>query len=121
MRRSFQIARLLLGLIFVVFGLNGFYTFIPVSPFHPFVQILVASGYIFFIKAIEVLAGGLLIANRAVLLALVLLGADIANIVAYHALLDRRNWPVALIAAGLYAIVFCGYWPRMKILFQWNA
>jgi putative oxidoreductase len=81
----------LLGLPFVIFGLNGFLKFIPVPPFHPFVQILVSSGYIYFVKAIEVLAGGLLVVNRALLLALVLLGADIANIVAYHALLDHRN------------------------------
>jgi hypothetical protein len=53
LRRMFQIARLLLGLVFVIFGLNGFLKFIPVPPFHPFVPILVSSGYIYFIKAIE--------------------------------------------------------------------
>lgn len=121
MHRSFQIARLLLGLIFVVLGLNGFHTFIPVPSFHPFIQILVSSGYIYFIKSVEVLAGGLLLGNRALALALVLLGADIANIVAYHALLDRRDWPAALIVVVLYAIVFLGYWFRMKILFRWNT
>lgn len=84
-------------------------------------QILVSSGYIYFIKSVEVLAGGLLLGNRAVALALVLLGADIANIVAYHALLDHRDWPAALIVAILYAIVFLGYWPRMRILFRWNT
>lgn len=121
MGRMFQIARLLLGLIFVIFGLNGFLKFIPVPPFHPFVQVLVSTGYIYFIKAIEVLSGGLLVVNRALLLALVLLGADIANIVAYHALLDHRNWPAALIVAVLYGIVFSGAWPRTKVLFQWSG
>jgi hypothetical protein len=53
--------------------------------------------------------------------ALVLLGADFANIVAYHALLDHRNWPAALIVAVLYLIVLSGAWPRTKVLFQWSA
>jgi putative oxidoreductase len=105
----------------VVFGLNGFHLFIPVPSFHPFMQILVSSRYIYFIKAVEVLAGSLLLADRAVPLALVLLGADIANIVAYHLLLDHRDWPAAFIVAILYAIVFFGYWPRMKPLFRWKA
>lgn len=114
-------ARIFLGLIFLVFGVNGFHTFIPVPSFHPFMQILVTSGYIYFIKLVEVVAGVLLLANRAVLLALVLLGADIANIVAYHVLLDHRNWPAALIVSVLYAIVLWGYWPLTRCLFRWNC
>ena len=121
MRRIFQIARLLLGLLFVIFKLNGFFKFIPLPPFHPFVQMLVATGYIYFVKAIEVLSGGQLVVNRALLQALVLLGADFANIVAYHALLDHLNWPAALIVAVLYLIVLSGTWPRTKVLFQWSA
>ncbi len=60
------ITRLLLGLIFLVFGLNGFYTFIPVPKFHPFMEILVSSGFIYFEKAIEVMGGVLLLTNRFV-------------------------------------------------------
>jgi hypothetical protein len=50
-----------------------------------------------------------------------MLGADIANIVVDHALLDQRNWPAALIVAVYYVIVFSGAWPRTKVLFQWSA
>lgn len=91
-----------LGLIFVMFGLNGFYTFIPVPEFHPFTAILVTSGYIYVIKVIEVTGGLLLLRNRFVPLALVPLGPDIANILMYHALLDRRNWPIAVINLVLF-------------------
>ena len=121
MSKSVPVARILLGAIFLVLGLNGFYTFIPVPTFHPFIQILVSSGYIYFVKAVEVIAGTLLLSNRAVLLALVLLGADIANIAAYHLLLDRRKWPIVPIVAILYAVVAWGYWPRLKLLFQWRT
>ncbi len=120
MRKSVRVARLLLGIIFLVFGLNRFYTFISVPLLHTFLQILVSSGYIHIIKGVEVLAGILLLANRGVLLAIVLLGADIANIVAYHSLVDHRNWPAAVIVMILYSIVIYGYWPYVRVLFQWK-
>lgn len=59
--------QILLGLIFLIFGLNGFYTFIPVPEFHPFMKIMVDSGFIYAIKSIEVIAGILLLSNRFVL------------------------------------------------------
>lgn len=121
MPKSVHVARSLLGIVFVVFGLNGFYTFIPIPTFHPFLQILVSSGYIYFIKAVEVLAGGLLLSNRAVPLAIVLLGADIANIAAYHLLLDHRDWPIVPILVSLYAVVVWGYWSQLKFLFRWKT
>jgi len=52
-------SRIGLGLIFVTFGRNGFYPLIEVPELHPFMAILVTSGYIYFIKVVEV-AGGLL-------------------------------------------------------------
>ena len=116
-----RVARFLLGFIFVVFGLNGFHIFIPVPSFHPFMQILVSSGYIYLIKTVEVLAGGLLLANRAVVLSVVLLGADIANIATYHLLLDHRNWPIVPVMAALYVVVVWGYWAQLKCLFRWEA
>jgi hypothetical protein len=116
-----RVARLPLGIIFVIFGLNGFHTFIPVPPLHPFMQVLVSSGYIYLIKTVEILAGSLLLANRAVALALILLGADIANIVAYHLLLDHRGWPIAPFVTALYAVVARGYRPQLRLLFLWEV
>lgn len=118
---STRIARVLLGLVFVTFGINGFFTFIPVPALHPFMVILVSSGYIYFVKALEVTAGGLLLADRAIVLALILLGADIANIVAYHLLLDHRDWPIVPIVVGLYARVFWDYRSQTRFMFCWRC
>jgi len=116
-----RVARLFLGITFVILGLNGFHTFIPVPPFHPFMQILVSSGYIYLIKTVEILAGSLLLTNRAVVLGLILLGADIANILAYHLLLDHRDWPIVPVITAIYAVVVWGYWAQLKFLFRWEV
>jgi len=83
-------------------------------------QILVSSGYIYLIKAVEVIAGLFLIANRWVTLAIVLLGADIANIAAYHLLLDHRDWPIVPIIVVLYAVVLWEYRAQLKCVFRWG-
>lgn len=113
--------RMLLGLIFLIFGLNGFYTFIPVPDFHPFMAILVSSGYIYLIKAVEVIGGGLLLRNRFVPLGIALLGVDIANIVAYHLLLDQRNWQIAPVVSLLWLVLFIAYRSYFHAIFTSHA
>jgi uncharacterized membrane protein YphA (DoxX/SURF4 family) len=86
-------ARLLLGSIFFVFGLNGFLGFLPQPPVTPeggaFLGALAATGYMFpLIKGTEVLAGALLLSGQFVPLALVLLSPIVVNIFAFHALLS---------------------------------
>lgn len=86
-------ARLLLGLIFFVFGLNGFLHFIPMPPpsgeSGAFLMALFATGYMFpLIKGVEVIGGLLLLANRAVPFALVILAPISINIAAYHIVLE---------------------------------
>jgi uncharacterized membrane protein YphA (DoxX/SURF4 family) len=92
------IARLLLGLVFFVFGLNGFLHFLPQPPPPAgalgFVGGLASAGYFFpLLKGTEVLAGTLLLAGF-VPFALTLLAPIIVNIVAFHAFLAPGNWPV---------------------------
>lgn len=83
------IARLLLGLIFTVFGLNGFFEFLP-PPKLPeaggeFLGALVASGYLMtLVKLTEVVGGVLLLLGRFVPLALTILAPIIVNIVLFH-------------------------------------
>ncbi|HVZ71244.1 MAG TPA: DoxX family protein [Polyangia bacterium] len=98
-RKLVTSARLLLGLIFFVFGLNGFFHFLPQPPAPPramaFAGALFATGYFFpLLKATEVLAGALLLADVAVPLALVMLAPIIVNIVAFHAFLAPGNYVV---------------------------
>ena len=84
MKIASLIARLLLGLIFLVFGLNGFLQFIHMAPptgvAAQFFGALFASHYYIVIFAVQVLGGFLLLANRFVPLALVILGPIIVNI-----------------------------------------
>lgn len=112
------IARILLGLIFLIFGLNGFYTFIPVPEFHPFMELMVSSGFIYFVKAIEVIAGVLLLSNRYVLAAILLLGPIVVNISLFHLLIDERNWPITIIILPLYIILFLKNFNYFKIFLQ---
>ena len=102
-------ARLLLGLAFFVFGLNGFLHFIPqppmVGPSADFAGALAKTGYMFpLIKGIEVAGGLLLLSNRYVPLALTLLAPGLVNIVAFHAFLAPAGLalPIVLITLEVY-------------------
>ena len=87
-------ARIVLGLVFFAFGLNGFLDFIP-RPTTPVPDGAMAlgmafmhSGYLFqLIKGTEVLGGLLLLCNRFVPLALAILAPVVVNIFAFHVFL----------------------------------
>ena len=110
MKIATLIARILLGLLFLVFGLNGFLHFIPMPPppglAGQFMGALFVSHYLTFIFSVQVIGGALLLANRFVPLALVLLGPIIVNILLFHSLMAPEGLPVALFATALWAIVF---------------
>jgi hypothetical protein len=102
-------ARLLLGAIFFVFGLNGFLQFLPMpaptGPAATFVGGLAATGYFFpLLKGTEVIAGLLLLGNRYLRLALVVLAPIVVNIVAFHAFLAPAGiaLPLVIVALGVY-------------------
>src|SRR5207248_2711510 len=77
------IARFLLGLIFLVFGLNGFLHFIPSSPpsgtAGQFIGALFVSHYLVPIFLLQIISAVLLLVNRYVPLALTLLAPIIVN------------------------------------------
>jgi uncharacterized membrane protein YphA (DoxX/SURF4 family) len=103
------VARILFGLLFLVFGLNGFLHFIP-QPAPPeramaFMGGLASTGYMFpLIKGTEVVVGVLLLVNRFVPLALALIAPNVVNIVLFHAILEPSGLPMALaiLAVELY-------------------
>lgn len=110
MKIAALIARVLLGLVFVVFGANGFLNFIPMGPLPSglagqFVTILFQSHYVLVVSAIQLVGGALLLVNRYVPLALVLLGPVIANILLFHLLLDRTGLPIAIVVVILWGIL----------------
>jgi uncharacterized membrane protein YphA (DoxX/SURF4 family) len=108
------IARLLLGLIFVVFGLNGFLNFIDMGPMPSglagqFIAALALSHYFWVVAALQVIGGALLLVNRFVPLGLVLLGPVIVNIILYHVFLNHAGMLMAVVVAILWLIVFYGH------------
>ena len=100
------IARVLLGLVFFVFGLNGFLHFMPNPPPTPaageFFGALIRTGYMFFlIFGSQVLGGALLLLGVAVPFALVILAPAIVNILAFHLYLSPV--PAQLVIAFIVA------------------
>jgi len=105
------IARILLGLIFVVFGLNGFLNFLSMGPMPTglagqFIGALFMSHYYWIVAGLQVIGGLLLLVNRFVPLALVLLGPIIVNILLYHLFLNPAGIGVAILVTILWFIVF---------------
>jgi uncharacterized membrane protein YphA (DoxX/SURF4 family) len=99
-------ARILLGLVFFVFGLNGFLQLLPQPPLPDsaaaFLGALAATGYMFpLIKGVEVIGGALLLSNRFVPLALAILAPNVVNILLFHAVLAPGGLPVAVLILAL--------------------
>jgi putative oxidoreductase len=95
------IARIFLGAIFLVFGLNGFLQFIPMPTPPPeayaFFGALMKTGYFFpVLKALEVILGVLLLLNILVPLSLTILAPIIFNIVTFHLFLDPKGLPMPI-------------------------
>ena len=106
MKKMPLIARLLLGLMFFVFGLNGFLNFLPAPPMPDkagaFIGGLLASGYFFpFLKGTEVLCGLLLLVGAFVPLALIVLAPIVINIFLFHAFLAPSGLPVPIVIGVL--------------------
>jgi len=102
------IARVLMGLMFFVFGLNGFLNFIP-RPKDPMpeaamalFQGLMKSGYMMpLIAGTQVIVGALLLSNRFLPLALALIAPVIVNIVAFHVCVQ----PSGIVMAGVVLVL----------------
>lgn len=109
MKHAPTIARVILGLIFFVFGLNGFLGFLPQPPLPEgamkYMMGLMAAPYFFpLLKGTEVVVGLMLLANRYVSLALILLAPIALQIFLFHAVLAPEGTPmtVAILILGIY-------------------
>jgi len=110
MKITSVIARFLLGLIFLVFGLNGFFHFIPMPPptgvAGQFFGALYVSNYLVVILLLQIVGAILLLLNRYVPLALTLLAPIIVNVLLVHLLMAPSGLPLALVVTVLWVIVF---------------
>lgn len=106
------IARILLGLGFLIFGLNAFLHFIPGSDMVPpgtagqFSVAMAASHYDRAVAVFEVVAAVLLLINLYVPVALVLLGPVLVNILLFHLLMMPATIPPGIVFTVLWIIVF---------------
>ena len=105
------VARILLGLVFLIFGLDKFYAFIPQGPLPSgvagqFMGAMFASHYIMAVGAFEAVGGLLLLINRYVPLALCLLAPIIVNILLTGVLLTRMALGSGIVVAILWILVY---------------
>ena len=107
MKAATLVARILLGLIFVVFGLNYWLNFISAPPpsgqAAAFIGAMYMSGYLTVVKVIEVVGGILVTTGRFTGLGLLLLGPVVVNIVLFDVFLTKSFNPVSA-AAGVLSL-----------------
>jgi len=108
-RKMPTVARIFLGLVFTVFGLNKLLHFLPQPPMSgppaDFFMALMATGYMLpLIATTEIVSGVFLLSGRFVPLALTLLAPVVVNIVAFHLFLVQGalGVPLAVLAAEIY-------------------
>jgi len=111
------IARILLGLIFVFFGSNGFLHFLPMPPLPPgvtgeYLHAFFASGYVYVISGFQVAGGLLLLIGRFVPLGLTILAAIIVNIWTFHLLMAPEGLPPAVVVTILELFLVWSYRDR---------
>jgi putative oxidoreductase len=126
MKIASVIARYLLGLMFTVFGLNGFLNFIhqPPPPNPLATQFFIAisvSHFAAFFFAVQLIGGLLLLSGYFVPLALTLLAAELYNILAFHLTLAPASIAPALLAAVLWGLTFLQYRTSFKDLLATKA
>src|SRR5437870_5203095 len=111
MKIAATIARYLLALVFIVFGVNGFLHFIPQPPPKSdlalqYFTVMSTSHYLVPVFALQIAAGVLFLFQRTAPLALTLIGPVIVNILLFHALMDPGGIGPGLVATALWLVVF---------------
>lgn len=115
MKIATVIARVLLGLIFVLFGLNILFPFLPMPQQQPpplavdFLKALMQSHYMNVVGVLQVVGGFLLLIGRFVPLGLTILGAIIVNILLFHILMAPEGFQPAVIVTVLELFLLWQY------------
>ena len=122
MKVTSTIARYLLGIIFLVFGLNGFIHFIPMplpsGIAGQFFMALGVSHYFVIVFLLQLIAAVLLLAGRYVALALAIIAPVAVNILCYHAFMAPSGLPMAVILSVLWLLAVFNVRPAFAGLFQ---
>jgi putative oxidoreductase len=122
MKIAVVIARVLLGMAFVFFGLNGFLHFmkgpLPGGAAGDFTKAMFLSGYFYVVAGFQVAGGALLLIGRFVALGLTLLGPVIVNILLFHAFLEPTGIQIGIVVACLEAFLIWAYRDRFAPIFK---
>jgi putative oxidoreductase len=122
MKIAVLIARILLGLVFLVFGLNNFFHFMPNPPIPGdagvFANILYSHGWLTFHGILYTIAGILLLIGRYVPVALVILGPILVNVLMFHlTLTGGAGIGPGLVCSLLEIFLIWAYWPAFEGIF----
>lgn len=123
MKYVFTAARVLLGVIFLVFSLNYWLKFIPIPPSAEgssaalFMGALFGSGFLMIVKVLELLSAVLLLSGRYINLALTILGPIVVNILLFHVLIKQSDHALSVVIAVLALIVLIGQKDYLKAIF----
>jgi hypothetical protein len=124
MRYVIMGARIIEGLIFLLFGLNALLHFFnPPPPTGDALTWFIIMGghhWINFIAVVQLVGGLLLLVNRFVPLALTILAPVIVNILLFHALLWPHGIWLAILVLAMEVFLMAVYWRSFVPLLQPN-
>jgi putative oxidoreductase len=122
MKIAVVIARILLGLVFLIFGFNVYFQFMPMQPMPgdagTLATLMFVHRWFHFYGLLYIVAGVLLLVGRFVPLALVLLGPIIVNILLFHLTLAPSGIGPGLVCALLEVFLIYAYWPAFRGIFS---
>jgi hypothetical protein len=127
MKIAVLISRILLGLVFAIFGANMLFHFLPNPPLPPgpvkdFTTVLHTTHYEVVVGFFQLVPGLLLLVNRYVPLALTVLAAQLVNILTTHVLVMQGNGlPLPIVVVILWVIVFWSVRPAFAGILQARA
>lgn len=121
MKIAVVIARILLGLVFLVFGFNNLHPFMPMQMIPgdagTLSTIMFMHGWMAFHGVLYVIAGILLIVGRYVPVGLVILGPILVNILVFHLTLNPSGIGPGLVCSVLEIFLIWAYWPAFRGIF----
>jgi putative oxidoreductase len=113
MKIAVLISRILLGLIFVLFGVNGYLNFLhapmPTGQAGQYMGVMFGSFYMYFVSLVQLVGGVILLSGQFIPLALVLLGPVLVNILLFHISFQPSGLPPGILSTVLWFIIFFGY------------
>ena len=127
MKTTVLISRVLLGVIYLIFGLDYFFKFIPYQPLHPgvtgaFVAGLKGVGYFYpMIKSIQIICGLSLMFNRYAPFSAVVLFPISLNVLLFHTILVPSGWLMGVTLMVPNVLLGFGYWKYYKAMFTMKA